>query len=122
MTTRTGWRKASYSNDTGECVEVCFNTDIVLIRDSKYLRNPANDPALQPIIKIAAATWRSFLETVASGEQDTRPGIPAIEQHRDGGATLRADDGTALTYTAAEWAAFTAGVRAREFEPEIIAA
>ncbi|WP_369640680.1 DUF397 domain-containing protein, partial [Nocardia sp. JMUB6875] len=57
------WRKSSYSGDGGggNCVEVLFAADTVLIRDSKYLRDSANDPAGQPIVGVSGAEWDVFL-------------------------------------------------------------
>ena len=44
-----GWRTSTFSgNNGGACVEVKFAGAMVLMRDSKYLRNPANDPASWP--------------------------------------------------------------------------
>lgn len=39
------WRKSSYSGTNGgECVEVAYTSESVLIRDTKYLRNPRTTP------------------------------------------------------------------------------
>ncbi|MQY20073.1 DUF397 domain-containing protein [Nocardia macrotermitis] len=56
------WRKSSYSTGSDHCVEVKFADDTVYIRDSKYLRNPANTPANQPILAVPAADWDNFLQ------------------------------------------------------------
>ena len=45
-------------------MKVNFNGGRVLIRDSKYLRDPANDPALEPTISTTAVEWMSFLDQV----------------------------------------------------------
>ncbi|MFE6857605.1 DUF397 domain-containing protein [Nocardia sp. NPDC057668] len=63
------WRTSSYSGSNGgECVEVAFDGDLVLIRDSKYLRDPANDPARQPMLAVSGAVWAAFLAGVCEGE------------------------------------------------------
>jgi len=110
------WRKSSYSGSNGgECVEVAFDGDRVLIRDSKYLRDPSNDPAKQPIIAQPADSWPAFLRLAAVGTAVQVPGLRSVEHHASGGLTITATDGTALTYTQSEWAAFTAGIKAGEF-------
>jgi hypothetical protein len=58
----TAWYKSSYSQGSNHCVEVRFTDDTVYVRDSKYLRDPANDPSTQPIIAIPADQWDSFLQ------------------------------------------------------------
>ncbi|MFD7846085.1 DUF397 domain-containing protein [Nocardia sp. NPDC059764] len=42
---------------------------------------------------------------------------PSIEPQPGDGTILRDSTGTTLHYTAAEWTAFTAGIRAGEFQP-----
>lgn len=56
------WRKALRSGQNGNCVEVKSAGAAILIRDSKYLRDPSNDPEAQPIISITVAQWSDFLE------------------------------------------------------------
>jgi hypothetical protein len=54
------WRKSSYSNNGGECVEVApASSGAVVIRDSK---NPTG-----PTLKLTATEWRTFLRAVKSG-------------------------------------------------------
>ncbi|WP_230329939.1 DUF397 domain-containing protein [Nocardia aurantiaca] len=112
------WRKSSYSGSNGgECVEVAFDSERVFVRDSKYLRNPANNPAEQPLIAIESASWPAFLGSVLETDIGvTAEGVPAIDRTTGTGAvSMRSADGTCLTYTAAEWSAFTSGVRDGEF-------
>ncbi|WP_216900422.1 DUF397 domain-containing protein [Nocardia alni] len=110
----SSWFKSSFSKDAASCVEVRFTPGTVLIRDSKYLRDPANPPAAQPIIAIPAMSWPAFL-ALALGHAVTAPNLPTLTTHPDGGATLTSPDGTALTYTQAEWIAYTSGIHAGEF-------
>lgn len=53
-----GWFKSSYSNSGGSCVEVKFDADITLVRDSKDRR------AGQPVLCISREGWSSFLNVV----------------------------------------------------------
>lgn len=54
------WRKSSYSNNGGECVEVApAPSGLVVIRDSK---NPAG-----PTLTLTTAEWRTFLRAVKTG-------------------------------------------------------
>lgn len=113
---RHGWRKSSLSNNGGQsCVEVRFDAEAVYVRDSKYLRDPSNDPARQPIITIPANRWHEFLDLTDGHTVDAAADLPVVDFHADGGASLSAADGTVLTFTPAEWCAFTAGVHAGEF-------
>ncbi|MCM6774454.1 DUF397 domain-containing protein [Nocardia sp. CDC159] len=113
--TRTGWFKSSFSNQGTSCVEVRFDGDVVLIRDSKYLRNAANDPRQQPIIAIPVARWAAFLD-LATGEASLGSvELPTVDVRRDGSAQLTATDGTTLSFTPDEWCAFTAGIGIGEF-------
>ncbi|WP_067711949.1 DUF397 domain-containing protein [Nocardia yamanashiensis] len=109
------WRKSSFSQGSDHCVEVCDAGDSILVRDSKYLRNPANDPARQPIIAIPSPNWPKFLD-LALGRPTVHPdGVPTLNRHLDGTITLRDTAGVTLVYTPEEWEAFTAGIAVGEF-------
>ncbi|TLG13404.1 DUF397 domain-containing protein [Nocardia cyriacigeorgica] len=112
---RLSWRTSSYSGTNGgQCVEIAFDRESVLIRDTKYLRNPANDPAAQPVITLPASAWPAFLAAACAHASHAIAGAPAITRHRDGSVTLTGSAAT-LHYTAEEWRAFLAGVRDGEF-------
>ncbi|WP_280439882.1 DUF397 domain-containing protein [Nocardia cyriacigeorgica] len=111
----TGWRKSTYSQDGGACVEVRFDGDTVFIRDSKYLRDEANDPAAQPTIAVPRESWAAFLDSALGNGVVAAPGIPVVERRADGSVSLHGENGVTLTYTPTEWAAYTAGVRRDEF-------
>jgi hypothetical protein len=62
--------------------------------------------------ELAVATWRTSSFSGANGN------CVAVASLADGGLAVRdskAPDGPVLIFTASEWAAFTAGVRAGEF-------
>ncbi|MGI5219310.1 DUF397 domain-containing protein [Nocardia sp. CA-290969] len=120
MTTqiRRGWRKSSFSNNGGaSCVEVNLIGDHVLMRDSKYLRNPENDPAAQPVISIPAGLWPTFCGHSTNRAAHDASDLPIIHHRDDGWVTVRCRaTAVALVFTPDEWAAFVAGIEAREFE------
>ncbi|MEU2037859.1 DUF397 domain-containing protein [Nocardia niwae] len=110
---RTGWFTSTRSNNGNQCVEVRFAGDAVLIRDSKFRRNPANRPAEEPVITVTGAEWTAFLDAVrtrgrSNGELSAHPAA-------DGHIALR-HGGTTLTYTPAEWDAFLLGAHDGEFD------
>ncbi len=115
----TGWYKASFSDHGNACVEVRFEGEEVLIRDSKY----RGSEALRPIIAIPAHAWVKFL-SIATGDatdDGITLGIPSIYQEISGCTTLRAAAESKLTFTREEWTAFLAGIRSGEFSPASLA-
>ncbi|MEV2221435.1 MULTISPECIES: DUF397 domain-containing protein [Nocardia] len=114
----TDWFTSSRSNNGNQCVEVRFDGDAVLIRDSKYRRNPANRPAEEPIITVTASLWTSFINLLNSGRSHNEL---IAQTCADGSATLRHGDIT-LSYTPEEWDAFIAGARDGEFDRIILPA
>jgi len=113
----TGWFTSSRSNNGNQCVEVRFDGEAVLIRDSKYRRDPAADPAAEPVITVPATLWSDFLGALRAGRP--HPGL-GTEPTADGGMFLR-HGAITLRYTAAEWQAFLAGVHDREFDHALAA-
>jgi hypothetical protein len=47
------WRKSSYSDDQGECVEIAMSDSVVGVRDSKN--------AAGPLLTFTDSTWQAFL-------------------------------------------------------------
>ncbi|GAA2378370.1 DUF397 domain-containing protein [Nonomuraea africana] len=56
------WRKSSYSNISGECVEVAPAAGGVMVRDSK---NPGG-----AVLAFTGGEWRAFLAGVRDAEFD----------------------------------------------------
>ena len=54
----TAWRKSTYSNADGNCVEVAIRPTAVNIRDSKH---PSG-----PVLKFGLDEWRSFTTSLRS--------------------------------------------------------
>lgn len=106
--------------DGNQCVEVCFGTDLVYIRDSK-------ERGAGPVLGVPAGGWAPFLDEVAGrAPVSSNPVIQAVVE-ADGGARLRARSNLnkTLSYTPGEWSAFVAGVRNAEFDlpdTEVLAA
>lgn len=53
------WRKASYSNDSGNCVEVASTAALVGVRDSK-------EHGRGSVLEFTASAWRRFLTEAKS--------------------------------------------------------
>ena len=101
------WFKSSRSNADDNCVETSFVGTVVRIRDSKY----QGDPAAQPIITVTTRQWAQFLDVVAG-----QASVSVLSTVTDAaGQVTLTGNGTALSYTPSEWAAFTAGVALGEF-------
>lgn len=109
------WRKATRSNNSGACVEVLEGTISVSVRDSKYQRNPLNDPAAEPIITVTKAEWSAFIERIAGGETAFQSTQLRADSAGDGSVRLTYANVT-LIYTPAEWEAFVDGVCRGEFD------
>ncbi|QIS07036.1 DUF397 domain-containing protein [Nocardia brasiliensis] len=109
----TGWFTSTRSNNGNQCVEVRFDGTAVLVRDSKYRRDPANRPADEPVITVTALDWTAFLDALRAGRRTE--GSLVADTAADGHTTLRHGD-TVLTYTPAEWDAFLLGAHDGEFD------
>jgi len=53
------WRKSSYSNPSGNCVEAAELAGGVALRDSRFPDGPA--------LRFSSATWDAFLRGVKDG-------------------------------------------------------
>jgi hypothetical protein len=112
----TGWFKASFSSPSQECVEVRFEGQVVHIRDSKYRRDPANDPAREPIITVTAEEWTALLDELTGAAPGTNRALNAETGTGDGTSLRHVESGVVLRYTQAEWRSYLAGVHAHEFD------
>ncbi|SUD49543.1 Domain of uncharacterised function (DUF397) [Nocardia otitidiscaviarum] len=64
MTTDADWRKSSYSNGSGNCVEVGFYADGTIgVRDTKQHGHG-------PVLRFHPEAWASFVVSTAAGEYD----------------------------------------------------
>lgn len=109
------WKTSTYSGTNGgQCVEVAVRDADVLIRDSKYLRDPANDPHAQPVISVPVDLWLRVLDLALSTMSGAVDGVLSIVVQADGSAAVRSGD-VALSFTPAEWDAFVKGIADGEF-------
>ena len=109
------WHTSSFTENGSGCVEIKHEDGRVLVRDTKYLRDPANDLAAEPILAMPLTAWPGFLTAALDPSATLPAGAPAIHRLGDGGAIFRSG-GTELVYNAREWDAFTAGIRNGEFD------
>ncbi|MFI9511240.1 DUF397 domain-containing protein [Nocardia sp. NPDC052566] len=111
---KTGtWFKSSFSKEAANCVEVRFAGDHVFIRDSKYQRDPANDPAVQPSITVRVGDWSAFLRCASMAANEQPPTLPTIS--RDAFGVTVSSTRTSLRFTVNEWESFLDGIQAGEF-------
>lgn len=95
-------------------MKVNFDGDRVKIGDTKYLRNPGNDPESDPFIEVAFDKWANFLDLVRYGYVANAIGLPKVEMLADGGGIIRSAQ-IDLVYNKMEWDAFLNGVLDGEF-------
>lgn len=120
---RTGWFKSSFSSPSQSCVEVRFDGAVVLIRDSKFRRDPAHDLTQEPIITVTVEQWAVLLDELVDRAATGANGALSVEILADQTTRLRAAElRTALRFTKTEWEMFLGGVRAGEFHPPALAA
>lgn len=53
------WRKSSYSDGTGNCVEVASPDHVIAVRDTRQASHG-------PVLKFSEAAWRRFLAETKS--------------------------------------------------------
>ncbi len=56
----TGWRKSSYSNSSGNCVEVTSADRFVAVRDTKQAGRGS-------LLEFTESAWRRFLAETQTG-------------------------------------------------------
>lgn len=97
---------------SGGCVEVAATDSAVLVRDSKH--------ADSPVLRLDRPAWTRLLGTL---RHDMRPA--GLHYDDDRNVELwqkQAGVLVTLTFTPAEWDAFIAGVKAGEFDVDVLAA
>jgi len=57
------WRKSSHSNNSGNCVEVTATERVVGVRDSKQLGHG-------PVLDFTRAAWEAFVRAAKDGKFD----------------------------------------------------
>ena len=67
---KTHWFKSSFSGGHDCCVEITFDDGGVLVRDSKFKRDPLNDVEAEPILSFTDAEWTAFIAGAKAGEFD----------------------------------------------------
>jgi hypothetical protein len=60
--TYVAWRKSTYSDGTGNCVEVAGADGLVAIRDTRQGGHGS-------VLEFSEAAWREFLATAKDGKQ-----------------------------------------------------
>lgn len=109
----TGWFTSTRTNNGNQCVEVRFDGAVVLIRDSKFRRDPERRHEPEPVITVTAPEWMSFLGVVLGCGTDP---VDLTARTRPDGHTVLRHGETTLVYTPGEWDAFLAGARDGEFD------
>ncbi|MET9025168.1 DUF397 domain-containing protein [Nocardia sp. NPDC004168] len=58
------WFKSSHSNDSTACVEVCFDSALVLVRDSKF----RGEPDASPTLAFTPTQWEGFTSAIRTAD------------------------------------------------------
>ena len=101
------WRKSSYSNATGDCVEVAPAVDGVLVRHSK--RPSAG------IIAFPFPVWAAFVREARDGSASAN-GVATVTKVGTDTLVRSCDADVELRFDADEWAAFVAAATDGEFD------
>ncbi|MFC3961656.1 DUF397 domain-containing protein [Nocardia jiangsuensis] len=109
------WTTSSFSgNNGGACVEVKIEGDAVLVRDSKFRRDPGNRDRTQPQIGISVGAWTELCQRMISMTSFTLGEALRVTVHNDGAATFE-NWSIRLNFTPDEMDAFAKGVIDGEF-------
>lgn len=109
------WTTSTFSgNQGGACVEVKVDGDMMLVRDTKFRRNPANHGQVQPQIEIPVSLWPDVCERTIAMSSFVVPGSVQVTIHSNGAATFE-NPGTKLEFTPEEMDAFAKGLIDGEF-------
>jgi hypothetical protein len=109
------WTTSSFSgNNGGACVEVKIEADAVLLRDSKFRRDPSNRGRTQPHIEIPVRVWAELCERTISMTSFALEEAIQVTVHTDGAATFK-NQSVQLNFTPDEMDAFAKGIIDGEF-------
>jgi len=98
---------------SGSCVEVLLG-ETIMVRDSKQT---ATLGEAQPTIELDHKAWAGIIDEIRQSDSPTGNDNLAIEHHDDGSVTFHSPTSNSkLEYDVQEWIAFSAGVRAGEFD------
>ena len=114
------WFRSRHSHGSSDCVEVQFGPGEVLIRDSRYRQNPANDPRLEPMIRLPYTEFSRFLTELSEEDHPDQIGGLHVGRNKDESITLRSTDhGVTLRFTSEQWAPFAAARSLDDFSVPI---
>jgi hypothetical protein len=104
------WKKSSRSNPSGNCLEAKADGSDILVRDTKL-------GEASPVLRFTTYDWGRFVNEIKDGF--TCPQGGEIETWNENGGVImldRSEPKIRLTFTRAEWNAFTEGVDIGEFD------
>ncbi|MFR9770074.1 DUF397 domain-containing protein [Nocardia sp. SC052] len=109
------WTTSTFSgNNGGACVEVKIDGDAILVRDTKFRRNPANHGTPQPQIEIPISLWAEVCDRTVGMSSFAVGETMRVTIHPDGAATFSSPDAE-LDFTPDEMDAFAKGIVDGEF-------
>lgn len=114
--------KSRASAANGACVEVQrLRSGRVRLRDSKFVHRSELGSTVQPVITLSASSWDAFLRGCRSPTPVAVNREVVTTVGSDGAVTVRSViTGVELTFLAAEWRAFLAGVERGEFDRQSV--
>lgn len=108
------WRKSSFCNGASSCVEVAHEGGHVLVRDSKL--------DASPVIRFTVGEWWSYLAATKTRQLGTYVGPVLLAGSGGEWRFWREPEyRPGLLFDQAEVDAFAAGVRAGDFDPDVLA-
>lgn len=107
------WSKATASSANGFCVEVAHTDGQVLVRDTKWERDPDRTEP-RPTLTVDPGDWEHTLTALTGGTGHVATPTLAVIHRVDGTARFHGNS-AALEFTADEMTAFLDGVSKDEF-------
>lgn len=110
----TRWVTASRCNN-GNCVQIGHDGDVILVRDSKNVDGN--------VLCFAVGAWWSFIAAIKTGQLAIYDGPIRLDQHVTGPWLMSHAEvpDEVLVFDEAEIAAFFECVKAKEFDPDVLA-